>query len=92
MDPLGVEKDVPVVLSPLRPPFEAALAAFSARRFCLDAEGAMSKCKICGDGGNGGEEESDRCGHGTAAPQKFSKMRHGMMCQRLWRRFAWLEP
>ncbi len=34
LDPAGV--DEPVV-----PPFALAFAAFSARRFCLDAEGAM---------------------------------------------------
>lgn len=35
-DVVGVEVDVPLV------PREAALAAFSAKRFCLDAEGAIS--------------------------------------------------
>ena len=39
-DPVGVLVDVPVVsLAPLD--FADCFAAFSARRFCLDAEGAM---------------------------------------------------
>ena len=68
VEPAGVE---PVVedasLSPLDLTFADCLAAFSARRFCFEAEGAMKFVKVAvvgkrewaglrGRGGRGGDE------------------------------------